>query len=152
MLTDFLLASLHHLLLFGLIAMLALQSALLSRPVDASAMQRLAGIDRGYGLTAVLLLLAGGARLFNGIKGSEFYFQNPWFHAKFGLFVLVAALSLWPTLAFLRWRRQLRADAAWSPAPAQIARLRLIVRLEFALIALIFVCAAGMARYGGLSF
>ena len=69
-----------------------------------------------------------------------------------GAFVLAAALSLWPTLAFLRWRHQLRADAAWSPDPAQVARLRTIVRLEFALIAVILVCAAAMARHGGLSF
>ncbi len=152
MLTDFLLASLHHLLLFGLIAMLALQSALLSRPLDAAAVRRLAGIDRGYGISAVLLLLAGGARLFHGVKGSDYYLHNPWFHAKLGAFLLAAALSLWPTLAFLRWRRQLRAEAAWTPDPAQVARLRLIVRIEFALIALILVFAAGMARHGGLSF
>lgn len=152
MLTDFLLASLHHLLLFGLIAMLALQSALLSRPLDAAAVRRLAGIDRGYGISAVLLLLAGGARLFHGVKGSDYYLHNPWFHAKLGAFLLAAALSLWPTLAFLRWRRQLRAEAAWMPDQAQVARLRLIVRIEFALIALILVFAAGMARHGGLSF
>jgi len=152
MLTDFLLASLHHLLLFGLIAMLALQSALLSRPLDAAAVRRLAGIDRGYGISAVLLLLAGGARLFHGVKGSDYYLHNPWFHAKLGAFLLAAALSLWPTLAFLRWRRQLRAEAAWTPDPAQVARLRLIVRIEFALIALILVFAAGMARHGGLPF
>ncbi|MGY1520365.1 DUF2214 family protein [Luteimonas sp. A482] len=152
MLPDFLLASLHHLLFFGLIVMLAVQSALLSRPIDAAVMKRLAGIDRGYGLTAVLLLFAGGARLFFGVKGSAYYLHNPWFHAKLGVFVLVAALSLWPTLAFLRWRLQLRADAAWLPAPAQVAHLRTIVRIEFALIAVILVLAAGMARHGGLSF
>ena len=151
MLPDFLLASLHHLLFFGLIAMLALQSALLSRPINAAMMKRLAGIDRGYGLTAVLLLFAGGARLFFGVKGSAYYLHNPWFHAKIGVFVLVAALSLWPTLAFLRWRLQLRADAAWLPAPAQVARLRTLVRVELALVAVILVLAAAMARHGGLS-
>lgn len=152
MLTDFLLASLHHLLFFGLVVMLAVQSALLSRPIDAAVVRRLSGIDRGYGITAVLLLFAGGARLFFGIKGSAYYLHNPWFPAKIGAFVLAAALSLWPTLAFLRWRHRLHADAAWSPDSAQVARLRLIVRIEFALIAVILVCAAGMARHGGLSF
>jgi len=148
--TDFLLASLHHLLFFGLIVMLAAQSALLSRPIDAAMVRRLSGIDRGYGITAVLLLLAGGARLFFGIKGSAYYLHNPWFHAKVGAFMLAAALSLWPTLAFLRWRSRLHANAAWSPDPAQVARLRTIVHVEFALIALILVLAAGMARHGGL--
>ena len=49
MLRDFILASAHHLLLFGLVAMLAVQSALLSRPLDTGALRRLVGIDRGYG-------------------------------------------------------------------------------------------------------
>ncbi len=150
MFRDFLLASAHHLLLFGLIAMLAMQSALLSRPLDAAGLRRLVGIDRGYGATAGLLLLAGIARIGWGVKGSDFYLQNPWFHAKFGAFVLAALLSIWPTLAFIRWRREAASQPGWLPAPAQIARARAVVRIELALIALIFILAAGMARHGTL--
>ena len=150
MFRDFLLASAHHLLLFGLIAMLAMQSVLLSRPLDAAGLRRLVGIDRGYGATAGLLLLAGIARIGWGVKGSDFYLQNPWFHAKFGAFVLAALLSIWPTLAFIRWRREAARQPGWLPAPAQIARARTVIRIELVLIALIFVLAAGMARHGGL--
>ncbi|WP_202840748.1 DUF2214 family protein [Luteimonas saliphila] len=150
MFRDFLLASAHHLLLFGLIAMLALQSALLSRPLDAAALRRLVGIDRGYGMTAGLLLVFGLARVFHGAKGADFYLHNPWFHAKLGLFLLAALLSLWPTLTFVRWRRAARTRPDWLPDPAQVARMRTIIRLEFALISLILVLAAAMARHGGL--
>ena len=150
MLVDFLLASAHHLLFFGLIAMLAAQSVLLARPLDAAGIGRLAGIDRGYGIAAALLLLVGGARVFHGIKGADFYLHNPWFHAKLGCFLLTALLSILPTLGFLGWRRQLRHQPEWRPAPAQVARLRGVVRIELVLVALILVCAAGMARYGGL--
>ena len=150
MFRDFLLASAHHLLLFGLVAMLSLQTVLLSRPLDAGAARKLVGIDRGYGTTAGLLLLAGVARLAWGGKGADFYLHNPWFHAKFGAFVLAALLSIWPTLSYLGWRRLAARDPAWTPDPARLARVRTIVRIELALVALIFVLAAGMARHGGL--
>ncbi len=149
MLTDLLLASLHHLLFFGLISMLVTESVLLSRPIDAAALRRLSGVDRGYGFVAVLLLIVGFARVFYGIKGYDFYLHNPWFHAKVGAFVLAGLLSAWPTIRFLRWRKALKADPAFVPAEAEVAGLRRIVRFELLLVAVIVVCAAAMARFGG---
>jgi putative membrane protein len=150
MLRDFLLASLHHLLAFGLVAMLTAESMLLSRPLDRAALQRLSRLDLGYGLIAVSLLAAGLARVFHGLKGAGFYLHNPWFHAKLGAFLLAALVSIIPTLAFLRWRRALRSDATWLPEPAQAARLRLLVRVQLGLVAVILVCAAAVPRHGGL--
>ena len=150
MLKDFILASLHHLLAFGLVAMLVTQSVLLSRSVDGAALKRLGGVDRGYGMVATLLLVVGLMRVFRGIKGEDFYLHNPWFHAKLGAFVLAALLSILPTLRFLRWRKALKADAGYLPPITEVAAMRRIVRIELLLIAVILVAAAGMARYGGL--
>ena len=150
MLADFLLASFHHLLVFGLVAMLVAESALLRGTVDRTTLQRLAGIDRGYGLCAMLLIVAGLARVWFGIKGHDFYLHNPWFHAKLGAFVLVGLLSILPTVRFLRWRKALAANPAYLPDAAEVAKLRGIVRFELVLVAAIFVLAAGMARHGGL--
>ena len=82
MLKDFLLASFHHLLAFGLVAMLVTESVLLTCPLDTPAMKRLAGVDRGLGIVATLLLVVGMWRVYGGIKGADFYLHNPWFHAK----------------------------------------------------------------------
>jgi len=149
MLTDLLLAAAHHLLFFGLISMLVTQSVLLSRPIDAAGLRRLSGVDRGYGMVAVLLLIVGFSRVFHGIKGYDFYLHNPWFHAKVGAFLLAAALSVRPTIRLMRWRKRLKADPAFVPPETEVAGLRRIVRFELMLIAVIFVCAAAMARYGG---
>ncbi|HJR74754.1 MAG TPA: DUF2214 family protein [Luteimonas sp.] len=149
MLTDLMLAAAHHLLFFGLISMLVTQSVLLSRPIDAAALRRLGGVDRGYGIVAVLLLIVGFARVFYGIKGYDFYLHNPWFHAKVGAFLLAGILSAWPTIRFLRWRKALKADPAFVPGEAEVAGLRRIVRFELLLVAVIVVCAAAMARFGG---
>src|SRR3546814_12569630 len=88
-------------------------------------------------------------RVFHGVMGEDFYLHNPWFHAKVGAFVLVGLVSIWPTVRFLRWRKALKADPAFLPAPAEVGSLQRIVRLELALVAVIFVLAAAMARYGG---
>ena len=150
MLRDFLLASLHHLLFFGLIAMLAAESALLKRGVDRAAIVRLSRLDAAYGLTAGLILAAGLLRILYGLKGWDFYAHNPWFHAKLGAFLLAALLSLVPTVRFMRWRRRLRADPSFLPSPEDADCLRPWLLAQVALIAVILVCAAGMARHGGL--
>ena len=149
MLTDLLLATFHHLLVFGLVAMLVAQSVLLRGRMSGDVLARLGGIDRGYGITAMLLLVVGTLRVFQGIKGEDFYLHNPWFHAKIGAFVLVGLMSVWPTLRFVRWRKALAADAAFLPGDDEMARLRRIVAFELGLVAVIFACAAAMARYGG---
>jgi putative membrane protein len=149
MLTDLFLAAFHHLLILGLVSMLVTQSVLLRGRMDGSVLVKLGGIDRGYGITALLLLVVGFLRVFQGVKGEDFYLHNPWFHAKIGAFVLVGLLSAWPTMRFLRWRTALKADAAFLPGEREVRRLRAIIRFELILVALIFVCAAAMARYGG---
>ncbi len=146
---DLLLAAVHHLLVFALIAMLTAESVLLRGPMEAAALRRLAGLDSGYGVCALLLLAVGAGRIAYGAKGYDFYLHNPWFHAKIGAFVLVGLLSILPTVRFLRWRKALRADPGYLPPPAEVGTLRTLVRLELALIAVVLVCAAATARYGG---
>ncbi|HEY5802586.1 MAG TPA: DUF2214 family protein [Lysobacter sp.] len=150
MLTDFVLASLHHLLVYALIAMLVTESVLLRGAVDRTTLQRLAGVDRGYGICAMLLIVAGVSRIVWGVKGHDFYLHNPWFHAKMGTFVLIGLLSILPTVRFLRWRKSHAASPSWLPDAAEVGKLRGIVRFELILVAAIFVVAAAMARYGGL--
>lgn len=149
MMTDFLLASLHHLLVYAIVAMLVTESVLLRGTVDRSTVQRLAGIDLGYGLCAMLLIMAGVLRIVFGLKAYDFYLHNPWFHAKIGAFLLVGLLSILPTVRFLRWRKALAANPAYLPDAAEVAKMRGIVRFELILLAAVFVLAAAMARHGG---
>jgi putative membrane protein len=149
MLTDLLLASLHHLLIFAIIAMLVTESVLLRGILDRGVVQRLAGVDLGYGISAMALIVVGVLRVLYGIKGYDFYLHNPWFHAKIGAFLLVGLISIVPTLHFLRWRKALRQNPAFVPTADEAARMARLVRFELVLIAAILVFAAMMARYGG---
>ena len=144
--TDLILAVLHHILILGLITMLVMERTLLgATPVNV---RRLAGLDAGYGLTALLIIVIGVCRVLYGARGWTFYEGNPWFWAKIGAFAAVGLASLPPTLAFLKWRRALKADAAFEPPANEIASARRLTGVQLLLLALVLIAAAAMARSG----
>ena len=67
---------------------------------EARTLQRL---DIIYGGAAVLVLVTGIMRMYLE-KGTTYYLHNGAFHALLGVFVVVALLSIYPTVVFLRWR------------------------------------------------
>jgi putative membrane protein len=142
---DFGLAALHHILVFGLVVMLAMELALLRAPVID--IRKLARLDAGYGLTAILVLAAGAARILWGAKGWAVYRDNPAFWTKLGLFAAIGLLSILPTVAFLRWAREARANPAFQPTPARRAGVVRCVRAELGLVLVLVVAAAAMARW-----
>jgi putative membrane protein len=149
MLTDLILAILHHLAIVSLIALLAFESALLRPGITADNLSRVTRIDAAYGATAALVIVVGVCRVIWGIKGAEFYLSNPWFWAKMASFALIGLLSVPPTLALLKWRKASKQDAAFLPSPNDVARLRVFIGAEVALLGLVVIFAAAMARYGG---
>ena len=149
MLTDLILAILHHLAIVSLIAILAFESALLRPGISPENLSRVIRIDAAYGVTAALVIVFGICRVIWGIKGAAFYLSNPWFWAKMASFALIGLLSIPPTLALLKWRKAGKLDAAFLPPPGEIARLRVFIGAEVALLWLVVIFAAAMARYGG---
>jgi len=150
MLTDWALASFHHLAIFTLAATLAAELAILTIDIDAPAMRRMAKIDIGYGVAAAVVVIAGVARVVYGAKGYEYYVANHFFWTKMALFLIVGLLSIPPTLRYRAWDRRLRADAAFRPAGPEIGRLRTYLWAEAAFFLAIPVAAAAMARGYGM--
>jgi len=150
MFLDWMLASLHHLAILTLAAILAFELALTKENVDARAVSRLARVDAWYGIMAAVVLAAGIARVFLGAKGPEYYAANSLFWIKMGLFAIVGAISALPTLRYIVWSRAARADASFLPAPSELIGVRRALWLEAALFVFIPLCAAGMARGYGL--
>ncbi len=145
-LVDLLLAILHHLLVFSLAAMLAAEAVLLRGDVSGRSIGRLAGIDRFYGMIAMLVVAVGTGRVLFGLKGWEFYVQNWAFWAKMASFAGVALLSIGPTRRFIAWSRQAADDPAFAPPEADLGAVRAYMRAEMLLFALVPVFAAMMAR------
>jgi putative membrane protein len=61
--------------------------------------------------------------------------------------VVIGLLSIAPTIQFVRWSRQVRADPAFQPAAAELKRAQSWVGLELLLIFPLVALAAAMARY-----
>jgi putative membrane protein len=148
MLTDLILAILHHLAIVTLIVLLAFEFALLRPGITADNLRRVTNVDAAYGAVAGPVIVIGVSRVIWGAKGADFYLSNPWFWAKMASFLLIGLLSIPPTLALLKWRRASRQDAAFLPPDGEIAHLRRFVHAEVGLLALVVAFAAAMARYG----
>lgn len=146
MLTDFLLASLHHLAAFALVAIVACELVLLRPGLDAATAKRIAVLDGIYGLAALLLLVAGFGRVFLGIKGGDYYLGSLAFWAKISLFVGVGLLSIAPTLRFMAWRRKVSGDPSFAPQDVDVRAAKRYIHAEAGLLVLIPILAAAMAR------
>jgi putative membrane protein len=144
--TDLILAILHHLLVFTLVVLLAMELTLVRKGLAPATITRVTAIDGTYGVVAGLVLIIGFLRVFFGLKGAEFYFSNGFFWAKIAAFAAVGLLSIPPTLRFLTWRRALRADPAFSPSDEEVSSVRRLLHIETVPLALIPIFAAAMAR------
>ncbi|AWL00493.1 DUF2214 family protein [Stutzerimonas stutzeri] len=143
-------AYLHHLAILLLFGLLLLEHQLLRQPLTLARARSLFRIDIAFGITAAAVLASGLARAILYGKGLDYYLNNSLFHAKVGLFVAVAVLSIYPTLTFLRWRPALAAGQAPVLADGTARWVRLSLRLELLLLALIPLLAALMARGFGV--
>jgi putative membrane protein len=150
MATDLLLACLHHLVVFSLVAIPAVELALMRGPLAGARVAQLARLDAIYGLLAMAILAIGFGRVFWGAKGSAFYLHNPVFWAKLAFFGLAGLASAVPTVRILRWRKAVAREPGFAVAEAEVAGTRRWLAAELALFVPIPLLAAAMARAVGL--
>jgi putative membrane protein len=131
-------AFLHHVAAFALVAALAVEFVVIRDELSPRTARRLARADLVVGVSAGLLLVVGVLRVIYFEKGAAFYLYNSAFIAKMAVFVLVALLSIYPTLKFLAWRKGID--------PTAVPKIRRILHLELMGVVLILLCAALMAR------
>jgi len=139
-------AFLHHVAAFALVAGLAVELALVRGEPGAERIRRLARADMAVGIAAALLLLVGLARVFHFEKGAAYYFHNWAFIGKLSLFLLVALMSIYPTLKIISWSKALKRGEAPSIDAATLRKVRRVIHAELAAIVPIVLFAAMMAR------
>lgn len=139
-------AFLHHAAAFGLVAALTGELVLLREPLTLGTARRLQVMDAAYGISAGIVLTAGLLRVFLFEKGASYYFHSAPFLAKLALFITIAALSIYPTIVFLSWRRDTRHGRVPAATDAQRSRLRRIIHWELVVLVPLLLCAALMAR------
>jgi putative membrane protein len=143
---EAILAYLHLLAILTMVVFISSEAALCRvQWLNAAVVERLAQVDRVYGIAAVLVLATGVARTVWGVKGTSWYWTNPLLHVKLTLFIVVGVISIVPTLTYIRWRKTLRATGT-LPAEADIQKTRKLVMVQAHLIALIPLVAVFLAR------
>jgi putative membrane protein len=145
---DLALAIGHHLLIFVLFGVLTAELVLVRAGVDRPTVARTARIDLWYGIAAGLIVVVGFIRAIFAAKGWAYYEHNAFFWAKMTTFLIIAFLSIPPTVKYIRWRR-----TGAVPDEAEIAGVRRFLWAEVALFALLPIFAAAMARgFGELAY
>lgn len=149
---NWFMAFLHHLAAFTLVATLVYEYALLRKPLTLESARALVNTDRIYGISAMLLLLFGGLRVFYFEKGANYYFHSAPFITKLVLFTLVGIISAYPTITFLRWQKSLNNNALPAVEEKTWRVLQKIVVVELIGVAGILLTAAMAAKgFGYLS-
>lgn len=143
---DAALAYLHFIAIFTLFAFMSVQLVLVKGALDARAVRTLGRMDLWYFGSAIVVLTTGFLRATLGAKGPDFYFDAWPIYAKIALFIVVALISVKPTLTFIAWRRAFERDPAWHVPAAEQALARKLLLLEIHLAALIPVFAVIMSR------
>jgi len=143
---DAILQFLHISAILALVVFITSEAAI-CRPewMNADIVNRLVTVDRIYGIAAMAVLVTGFIRIYWGTKGAAWYWGNWLLHLKLTAFVVVALISIAPTLRFLRWRKAVRADGT-LPSADEVRRTRKLVMLQAHIIPFIPLAAVFLAR------
>jgi putative membrane protein len=137
---------LHYVGMALLFSALIIETILFRPRVDGRVARQLAAVDAMYGLSALAVLSTGLLRVFIYAKPAAYYGHNFLFHIKVTLFVVVFALSIYPTIRFIRERRA--ADGQQVDFPPVMGKL---IRVELVLLAIIPLLAVMMGHGYGVT-
>ena len=131
---------LHFISILLVYAAVFAEFIMLSRTLNRQKLSFLAKIDGVYGIASIFVVGAGMAMWFGfdaglGFKPTAWYMENPLFHLKYGLFVVVGILSVWPSIFFMRQRKGNQQEEI---IPNHI---RAIVRIELIILSIIPILA-----------
>lgn len=134
----------HFLGIIILASSLVAEHLLLKRSLPKAELKRIAIVDAVYGLAALAVLGAGLSLWLLVGKPADFYSHNPVFHAKVGAFVLMGLISLYPTVFFVKQRRNPAAAIEVPPSIIMAIRLELLLLLVIPLLAVLMAHGFGL--------
>lgn len=137
---ELLIRYVHFLGLMLLSSTLFAEHLLIAGEMESKQFKKLVAIDAIYGISALVVFIAGLSLWFFVGKPSTFYSSNWIFHTKVAFFAIIFVLSLFPTVFILRHRN---FDEAIVKVPKYIIN---IIRVEILLVVCIPLMAVTMAR------
>ena len=135
----------HFLAIFILFALLVAQHLQLKAEMTPPELKRLSRLDGFYGITALVVFLAGLVLWVFVGKPAHFYSANPIFHAKLGLFLAIGLLSIYPTITYIKLRKSTDASVVVPRRVVQVVRLELLLLLVIPLLAVLMAQGRGLS-------
>lgn len=149
-LTGSLVAFLHFAAILGIAVTLSYEWLAMTRSPSHAVARQIQWCDLWYGISAVVLIIAGVLRVMYFDKGVDYYLSNPFFIAKMSFGVLAGVLSIYPTVRFMKWSKEIKQGLPPVVTEGQFLAISRIVRIELVLIVLMALCASLMARGVGV--
>ena len=146
MVISALLAFLHFAAVFVVVGTVSYEWLAMSRFPSHAEARKIQLCDIWYGISAAVLLVVGFLRVFYFEKGKDFYLSNPFFIAKLSLFLVVGLLSIYPTIMFIKWRKETKRGLSPVVTERQFFVVSIFLKLELLLLLAIALCASLMAR------
>ena len=140
------LAFLHHIAAFAFVAALAIELVLIREELTLKSTRKLPLVDLAAGISAGVVLIVGAIRVMYFEKGADYYLHSAPFIAKISLFVIIALLSIYPTIEFLSWLKPVGQGQLPVVSEQKRRLLRAIIHAELGLVVLLILGAALMAR------
>ena len=145
---NILIPYLHYIGIMAMMGALITEHVMLKPGISKDQIKSLTMVDLIFGISAAIVLITGLLRwLVVDIKGTEFFTKNPLFHIKLTLFVAIVILSIFPTIKFLKWKKQAKLDEP-GPGEKDIKKQLMFIRIELLLLAIIPLLAVMVA--GGI--
>jgi putative membrane protein len=148
--TSGIMAFLHHLAAFTLVGSLIYEHTTFRKDLTLVDARRIQRMDLLYGISAGFILIVGLLRVFFFEKGAPFYAQNWFFWTKMAGFAIAALLSIYPTIRIVSWNKFFAQNQVPEISDQEVARIKMILRLELLAIVIILFSAAMMARGLGM--
>ena len=148
--TGGIMAFLHHLAAFTLTGAIIYEHITFRKDLSLAEARRIQIMDIVYGVSAGVLVIVGLLRVFYFEKGAAYYAHNWFFWTKMLGFALAALLSIYPTLRFLSWRKLTARNEVPEISDQEVGRIKMLLRLETAAIALILFSARHHRRGIGM--
>ena len=143
---DIFVPYLHYIGIMSLMGALITEHLMMKPGLGKEQIKALGKIDMIYGLAAVLVLVTGLIRWFwIDPKGAAFFNTNPLFHIKVTLFVIMAIISIFPTLKILKWNRAIKRGEEVVLPDALVKKQLMLIRIQLLLLVIIPLLAVMVA-------
>lgn len=137
---ELLIRYLHFIGIIAIAGSLISEHMIIEPTLSRRQIKKLAVIDSVYGIAAIIMVATGLTMWFGVGKGAAFYTSNGFLHIKLTIFVVIAILSIFPTLFFLKHRKGNPDDIIEIPK-----KYILYIRIEILLLILMPIFAVLIA-------